>query len=268
MSHNAIFIPSRSRADIMVRKALTIDHALHTDYPVYVVVREQEKLAYADALEDTRVKVLSTKAETIAETYDFCMDYCAHHYINKACMMDDDLLFAERLSFHRPELTAFPPEEAQTMFSALFRTCTNQSPISSLRHRRFAHNEKEPVKHNAKCIGVLCCYVPVVSKYEFEWGQGSMYDHNMVLTLLSEGYQNTMLCSYTLDDGLGHMHPTGCGEYRTLESHSNAARALAAKFPEAVRLRTKYVEKVGGYLTDVTIYASKAFKHRRAVLGL
>lgn len=254
-----IFIPSRGRYDVVFgqKKDMTLQYAIHSGRPVSLVVPLKEQEKYSLAAGEYPCSIMASHYNTIAETYDEIVKYCENTGIEIACIMDDDLTFAQRLDFSKPNLTRLEPAKSKPMFDKLEQFCANSTPIVGTRHRRFAQNETEPVRYNRKLIGVMCCYVPVLRHYRFAWGQNSMFDHHMVLNLLESGYKNVQLCDYTQDDALGYFAPGGCADYRTPEGHGAAARALAKRFPEAVKVRDKQIN--GVWTHDVTIRPDKAF---------
>lgn len=86
-------------------------------------------------------------------------------------------------------------------------------------------------------------------------------DFDVILHFLTHGYENIINNQYTTNQA-GSNVSGGCSTYRTLEVQANAAKALAAKYPNFVKAVEKFTKGAwgGGIRTDVTVQWKKAFK--------
>lgn len=260
--NTAIIIPSRDRVEVLSSKSRhTLTYAKHSKHPVYVVVRESEFAAYEELAKAFAANVLTVPehVDRIAKTYDYVMAMTGPA-VKKLLFMDDDLIFAERRDFSSPKLTNVVPERFDEIADALFAALDEpRVAMAGIAHRRGAQTHTVPKRYNQKLIAVLACNVESLRGKKWEWGYDSMFDHNMVLECLVEGWRNVQISSFTHDDILPRHAKGGCTEYRSMDVHSNAAIALAKKYPDIVTLRDKWVESANRYGLDVTMHMKKAF---------
>lgn len=263
----AIFIPSRGRAELLLkRKKHTLTFAQHAKRPVVLIVREQEVLAYKDLAEQFGATIRSTPpgVDSIAATYDWITNNFST--VDKALFLDDDLIFSHRPDFNSSSLKALPPERFREVEVKLFGYLKDNVALTGLVHRRGAQNFTEPIKYNTKIIAAMCCNLDTIREHElkWDWGQASMFDHNMNLELLTLGWDNVACAEYTHDDIFTRFKHEGCSSYRGIEEHSKAALALAEKFPEVVTTREKFYEAQRQFGQDITMRMKKAFGARVA----
>lgn len=258
-----IVIPSRDRAELlMARKNSTLHYVAESNYASYLAVRECEIESYASVSNRFGITLLGVpdEVDTIAKTYDFV--FTVFSDADKILMLDDDLIFGYRVDYSDTKLAPLIKEHFDMVVDSLFFELDQGAAMSGIAHRRGAQNYTEVLRFNQKLIAVMACDVQCMKGFKWEWEANSMFDHHMVLQLLSNGFTNTLITKYTHDDIFKRFAHGGCESYRSLEVHSQAAKALANKFPETVKLREKWMPEHQEYGYDVTMYMKKSFGDR------
>lgn len=265
--NSVIVVPSRERAHILTKKCRhTMRYLSSVDRPKYLVVDHSELEAYRDYRSLYGMTLLPTPAsagvDRIYKAYDYAQQQVLdrHPGVEAIIFMDDDLIFAERDDFSSPKLRTLNACDGPMLIAALESALKEPGvAMAGFAHRRGAQTHTSPKRYNQKLIAVLACNVSAIRDRKWDWGVESMFDHNMVLSLLTEGWKNVQISKFTHDDILPRHSHGGCTAYRSMDTHSDAARALAKKFPGLVTLRDKYNEDLDTWGLDVTIHVKKYF---------
>lgn len=264
---SVIVVPSRERASILLRKTRhTMHYLASVDRPKYLVVDYTEADSYGEYSGRYGMTILPTPhsagVDRIYKAYDYAQQQVLmrHPDAENIIFMDDDLIFAMRDDFSSPKLRTLNGCDGPTLIAALEQALEEEGvAMAGFAHRRGAQTHTTPKRYNQKLIAVLACKVNAIRDKKWDWGVESMFDHNMVLTLLTEGWRNVQLSLYTHDDILPRHSSGGCTAYRSMDTHSEAAKALAKKFPGVVTLRDKYNQDLDKWGLDVTIHVKKFF---------
>ena len=259
MNNLAIAIVSGGRAGSLFERAMT--PRFLGNMPWFLYVHAEELRAYERAVDEASAKNVTIRPIPDELDYHQSLDYAVSDLylqgFEKAFIADDDRVidFWPNQSLkksHRAE-----PEEVERCLLEMANVCSDGIPLVGCRLRGFCWKDNTPLTLAGKCVGMQMLYLPrVVNRFKFSWKAKSMHDHHMLAQILSEGLLAVTYNKLLHDDRFGHMHSSGCGRWRTVKMHSDAAKLMEHEFPNAVRSRFKsYVN--GEPLYDIVFTASR-----------
>lgn len=259
-----VYIPTYQRLD----RQPTAEALVKAGVNVVLVVRPEE---YPKAVEvaaklvvrhGTPVKVwqLPATVANIGQTRQWIMENADDVIV---VMMDDDLVFARRgLRDDNPlYLSSCDNGDIYWMVEWMYGTVPDYA-LAGISARE-GNNRKEGQFET--CARMMRAWA--IHRQTF-FDIGARFDNlpciedfDVILHFLVNGYDNIINNIYTTNQA-GSNVAGGCSTYRTLEVQADAARALAAKYPEFVKAVTKTTKGSwgGGERVDVNIQWKKAFK--------
>jgi len=251
-----IYIPTLGRTNrqetAQVLNLAGIDYAL--------VCREEE----ANALRGRGFTVLvepDNLPRGIGHTRQFIMDVEPG---NKVIMMDDDLSFARRgkRTDNPLYLTPCTSEDIVAMVNLINDHIDHGYAMVGISSREGNNRKESEWSENTRIMRVFGIHKPsfIAAGCDFT-AMKVMEDFDVTLTLLTHGYKNIEINTFTNNQPGSNMDG-GCKEYRTLETQKEAAFALAAKYPGLVTPVEKETKGSwgGGVRTDVRIGWKKAYQ--------
>lgn len=266
----AVIVPSYKRADLLLKKAMTLDWVTaQQKYPVFLVLRESDYKSYDKVMANYSVRGLNLrrfavadKCDDLGKTLDYIMTEAYAVGYEKIVMYDDDLAFS-RFDWgeHRSgERIGF--EEIGEALDLQFRNLGHNFPYNGLRFRAFSQSVTERIDYNKRIMWTHGVHLPTIvenDRLRFSWEGKVMTDFNFHLSVLAAGHKSHVLNDFTADDVVGpYKDKGGCNTYRTNEVRTRAAKLLQAKFPAAVTTREKHTPE--GECLDVTVRFGKAYK--------
>jgi hypothetical protein len=156
-------------------------------------------------------------------------------------MLDDDLLFATRISADDWHLRGIHGKELIPVFQRIEEKVGPEFPHVGLGQRQ-GNNQLETVgwKSPGRMVCALGYYLPVVAK-ECRWDFVELReDYCVTLQLLLKGYPNAIWTGTVVDQK--HDAPGGCSTWRTVAMADAEAEKLAKLFPDYVSVRDREYE--------------------------
>lgn len=248
-----IYIPTKGRGPHRQHTYEALVKAGVTDkYPVWLLVADEEE--YEQFSRAKMPVTIHHYGPGIRASRQFVLDSAP----DKVLMLDDDLNnWAERVEtggmvkFFRDDTA---PLFAVRKIEALLDTYTH----AAIGHRQMA-NTQPLVNIGGRALRALAYRADIVRELGLRYELPVMEDFEMTLKLLTRGHPNAIFYG-VVQDQKGSDMPGGCQGLRTLELHNECAMALAAMFPDYVKLK-----EVGGWdlgtRLDVTVQWKKALKH-------
>lgn len=201
----------------------------------------------------------------IGYTRQFIMDT---HPGNNVIMMDDDLSFARRgkRTDNPLYLTPCTNEDIRAMVNLISDHLNHGYAMVGISSREGNNRKVNEWSENTRIMRVFGIHKPsfIAAGCDFT-AMKVMEDFDVTLTLLTHGYKNIEINTFTNNQPGSNMDG-GCKEYRTLETQKEAAFALAAKYPGLVTPVEKETKGSwgGGVRTDVRIAWKKAYQRGTA----
>ena len=251
-----IYIPTLGRTDRQeTAKALQA-----ADIQFLLVCREAE----SHALFKRNFPVLVEPNDLprgIGHTRQFIMDY---HPGDKVIMMDDDLSFARRgkRTDNPLYLTPCTSEDLRAMVNLIEDHINHGYAMVGISSREGNNRKEGEWSENTRIMRVFGIHKPSFIEAGCDFtAMKVMEDFDVTLTLLTHGYKNIEINTFTNNQPGSNMDG-GCKEYRTLQTQYDAAFALAAKYPGLVTPVEKETKGSwgGGVRTDVRIAWKKAYQ--------
>jgi len=176
---------------------------------------------------------------------------------DKFMMLDDDLSFyiRDRGSI-KPRLRDMSDRELDGMFNRVAKDLDKHSHVG-ISHREGNNHMPLPHVYNVRCTRAVAFRRDAY--LENRPTLGIMEDFDVALQLLTQGHAFKVWTLYAQNQR-GTNLQGGCSRYRSLEAQAKAARALAEKFPEFVKIREKHTRGGLGDSLDVTVYWKKAYE--------
>lgn len=236
-----IFIPTYGRSGEQV----TLSNLLPTGREVTLVVQEREVQKYAGHKwrKSVEILVLPDHIRTISPTRDYILQHATDDSI---LMLDDDLDFAVRRTddptrFRNP--TKYDMDNMLAEVDALLGTC----PFVSIGAREGGNRNTEPFLYNTRMMRAL----GYRRDYLRAWGitfspMELMEDFHVALQIMLVGGTCVVANKWVTNQRSGSGAKGGCSSYRTLEMHGEAARQLAALYPEYVTVVHKQTKTAWG----------------------
>lgn len=257
MKKLAVVIVSSGRADSLFERFMT--PYFISRFPWFLYVPSSELPEYTVAAKDhSKVTVLPIPAGfTYHQSLDYAVASLYTQGFDVAFILDDDrsMTYWDDQSVHvAPRAN---PYQVESAVYEMLEFSSMAIPLIGCRLRGFCWNDNTPFTLAGKCVGMQMLYLPaIVNRFKFEWKAMSMHDHHMLAQLLRAGYLTLTYNKLLHDDRFGHMAPSGCGQWRTVRMHSEAAHMMEREFPEAVRSRLKsYIN--GEPLYDIVFTAAR-----------
>lgn len=259
MNNLAIAIVSGGRAGSLFERAMT--PRFLGNMPWFLYVHAEEFRAYERAVYNAGVTNVTIRLIPDDLDYHQSLDYTVSNLylqgFEKVFIADDDRVidFWPDQSIQKSHRAK--PEEVERCLLEMANVCSDGIPLIGCRLRGFCWKDNTPFTLAGKCVGMQMLYLPRVSnRFKFSWKAKSMHDHHMLAQILDEGLLAVTYNKLLHDDRFGHMHASGCGRWRTVKMHSDAAKLMEHEFPKAVHSRLKsYIN--GEPLYDIIFHASK-----------
>ena len=250
---DCIVIPTRGRAKLLTTKEFhTMAYAKHWIGQKFLAVPSDQVEAYKPIAYEYDCDIIRLQPEinTLAKTYDEVFNRAG--YYDKVLMMDDDLVFSIRHNYMTTSITRLPLRNFNAIVDMLFDALKPKDVVlAGLAPRIGAGNYTTCYSYNQRLSSIIACKTPIVKKYMWEWGHDTLFEHYMNISLLNQGYKNTMVTKYVYNTVLDNH--SGRRAYSDVHTYSESAKALAKIFPSVVKLREK-----SGY-TDIAMYMKKAY---------
>lgn len=175
---------------------------------------------------------------------------------DKFLFLDDDIRFYVRREDNPERLRYTEEADAEQMLEEV------EEQLNHFQHVGISHregNNRFPVPH---VQNVRCTRASAFNKVAYLQNAPTlqlMEDFDVALQMLASGNPYCVL-TYWAQGQAGTQAKGGCSSFRTNSRQAEAARALAAKFPDFVKLRNKKTKGGLGESLDVTIYWKKAYE--------
>jgi hypothetical protein len=256
-----IYIPTLGR----VNKQITAKTLKEAGIEYRLVARPSE----AEKLFSAGYKVIAepdSLPKGIGHTRQFIMEWSTKSGTEQTIMMDDDLVFAVRGKREDNPLYLSPaePSDVAAMVHWLRLTTEDATAYAMAGISSREGNNRKPGREgeNTRIMRVFA-----INNQKFKDSGADftslkvMEDFDVTLTMLLAGYKNIENYMFTNNQN-GSNIEGGCKEYRTFEVQGDAARALAAKYPQFVTTVQKETKTSwgGGVRTDVKIYWKRAYQ--------
>lgn len=249
-----ILIPSYGRAQ---NKNLTHQWLPHSWRPlVTYVVHPSEQAAYEEQLSEAGVRVAPIQYE-VGNMANMRRRAVKQLVAQETFLfLDDDIRFYNRRADNMERLEYITERAAEEMLEEVEEKLGQYHHVG-ISHREGNNRLELPFVLNQRCTrasafhrGSYLRYAPTLQIME---------DFDVALQMLSAGLPYCVL-SYYAQGQAGTQASGGCSSFRTNERQAQAARALAAKFPDFVKLRNKKTKGGLGESLDVTVYWKKAYE--------
>ena len=260
-----VYIPTYKRLD----RQPTATALAKAGVNVALVVRQEEALRAVEVAANlsknapgaVTVATLPPTVTNIGQTRQWIMEHSNEEVV---IMMDDDLVFARRGKRDDNPLYLSPcdDDDIYLMVGWLEEITYTGYCLAGISAREGNNRKEGMYEHCARMMRAWAIH----RKTFFDIGARfdnlpCIEDFDVILHFLVNGYENIINNTYTTNQA-GSNVAGGCSTYRTLEVQADAARALAAKYPDFVKAVDKTTKGAwgGGTRTDVTVQWKKAFK--------
>lgn len=182
----------------------------------------------------------------------------ANAHYEKVLMLDDDIRFFNRRTGEpgmENRLEKAGVTERDTMLQSVASWLQSYWHVG-ISHREGNNRLDAPYTFNKRCTRAVGFQRDAYLNNPPTLG--IMEDFDVTLQLLQQGHPYLVLTHWAQDQQGGTQATGGCSVYRTHAAQEQAARALAAKFPEFVKLRQKQTKSGLKESIDVTVYWKKA----------
>lgn len=245
-----IYVPSRGRGDrILLRRGLWryVD-PIEKSHEVTLCVREEELSSYPiEQIRGKGVKLAVAHNEaTIADKRNSFIEHAISSEVEYMFIIDDDSEVYYRDENLSSKYTSRVEEvKRRNIFDKILleamALCSETYPLIGLPIKQGSFGLKYTFPKNIPIIRFVCYHVPTLKKEGIKatgLGTTFMSDRFVQLSLFEKGYRSLSNCRYAIGDpGTGYRG--GCSETRTPEKQTEAAKALALRFPNAVSLKVK-----------------------------
>lgn len=175
---------------------------------------------------------------------------------DKFLFLDDDLRFYVRRA-DKPDRLRYTDEIAAHEMLAEVEEKLEDFAHVGISHREGNNRYALPWVNNVRCTRAVAHHRATYLRHRPTLSL--MEDFDVALQMLTDGHALCVL-TYWAQGQRGTQAAGGCADFRNHESQARAARALAAKFTDFVRLRTKNTKGGLGESLDVTILWKKAYE--------
>jgi hypothetical protein len=243
-----IGVPSRNRTHLIEKRGGLWKY-LTKEYPVYLLVRDEERENYVYSLADTHSHVALrtvSSISSIAEKRQRLIQEAIDNKIEHLFIIDDDVALYFRDENLSSKYTSrkedFDRLEAfDRILYECMALCCETYPIVGLPLKQGSFGLTYMFPKNIPIIRFVCYHVPTLAKEKIkatDLGTVFMSDRYVQLALLEKGYASLSNCRWCVGDpGTGYRG--GCSETRTVELQEEAAHALVRRFPKTVALKWK-----------------------------
>ncbi|MFO0448609.1 MAG: hypothetical protein ACK52I_08100 [Pseudomonadota bacterium] len=236
-----IFIPTYGRSG----EQATLSNLLPTGRKVTLVVQEREASKYLahSVLESVSVQVLPPEIQTISATRDYILKHATDDSI---LMLDDDLDFAVRRTDDPTRFRSPETEDIKRMLNEVEELLTT-SPFVSIGAREGGNRNVEPYLYNTRMMRALGYRRDYLNAWKITFAPMElMEDFHVALQIMLVGGTCVVANKWVTNQRSGSGAKGGCSSYRTLEMHGDAARQLAALYPEYVTVVHKQTKTAWG----------------------
>jgi hypothetical protein len=222
-----IIIPTRGRTNQQLTLQ-SLPRELRQRTTIVCPKKEAVRLSYL--YEDVEIVVQPDPNWTIAKKREWIAQEWMRAGYDKIMMMDDDLLFATRVSPTERHLRAIKGDALIPEFKRIEEKLGPEFPHVGFGQRQGNHLLPAGWKSPARMIYALAYYLPIVTK-ECEFDLVAIREDMCIsLQLLLKGYPNA-IWPKTVVDQRGYNAPGGASDERTVEISNQEARKLAELFP-------------------------------------
>jgi hypothetical protein len=221
-----------------------------------LVCPKREASSLYEIYKDVELVVEPDAHMTIARTRAWIMQEWSRCGYDKIIMLDDDLVFATRISPDDWHLRPIEGEELIPVFQLIEDKLCPEYPHAGLGVRQNNHVAERGWKYAARMCHTLAYFLPIAAKEARFDVIDLREDFAFTLQLLLKGHCNAVwneTVANQLTDARG-----GCSTYRTNEMNNAEAEKLAAMFPDYVSVREKDYE--AGPRLEVICQWQKAYR--------
>lgn len=219
---------------------------------------------YAESVEDQHIWPVPADITGISATRAWLLDQCCTPYM---LMLDDDMVFAQRLSMTVQSLTRlYPGDKRLVAMLVYWRALMDRYIHVGLSARQGNNRVHKPVR---QCCRMYNAYMYNVSVLRRLVQSGDvvtgrlpvMEDFDLTLQLLRLGYPNAVIYQWCWNQPCSNA-AGGCSSYRTAALQQAAALRLASLHPGLVKVVAKATTNWDGMNTrmDVVVQWARAYK--------
>lgn len=221
---------------------------------VFLVVGASEEAEHYELYGKTGAAQILTVPHTVTN-YSQKFQWLLDNNEGKFVIMDDDLSFAYREGAKLLHTTE--PQKIMHMWSVV-EDMLDDAPLVGIHPRQMGHTQPEPYVENGKIICIQAINkelfpdpknMPRVDEFPI------LADVMLNCYLLSNGYHNAILTSYTQDHA-SCQAPGGCSIYRTTDMQRKAVERVAELYgphAQAVIKRPKRAKWMGDERVDLRV---------------
>lgn len=246
----ATIVISRGRATTLMERSLTLAWTSQLE-DSFLMVHTSELETYQPVAEHWGLTDILTHdiVDNVSIVRDKAIATARALGYEKLWLLDDDLLFSYRdwTTTKLPRLEFTRIGEVRTDLETV---CGNDYPMVALGCRMFAHARTESYDINRRMLWTPMLHLPTFEArgWGYEWEGDFMEDYRLQCQVVREGFKTVTLNSFVADDALGAWCKGGCNLYRNIEGRNNAAKLLAATYPEYIKLVQKQSPSCEDYL--------------------
>jgi len=247
-----VVVPSIGRA----HDVRTIESLVGAGISPLVVTWPAQLQAYARAV-PRLARVVTCKVRGIALTRQWILENVPDR---KIIMVDDDLSFHTRRTDDPTKFVPSTSKDIAKLFKLFDKHLDRYAHVSMV--GRQGGNRILEDQECARPWHVFGFNVPQVRAVGAKFHKGLLQDDfDMTLQLLRHGLSNRIISAYAVNQHHGHGAPGGAATYRTVAEHNASVRALAARHPSFVAVRTKEYARNDplGTRLETTIAWKKAY---------
>jgi hypothetical protein len=226
-----IYIPTRGR----IEKQFTWDSLSPELKEIATLVCPEEE---AEAHQKKGRKVFVRPINGLSAVRQWILENAKHRYI---VMPDDDLKFYHRAKADAWNLQACNDIAINILFHRLHYNLKETYVHGGVSPRQM-NNQHYPAKEieNSKNNAVLAIDRKILlqEKVRYDY-MPLMSDYSMTLQLFMLGYPNFIITDYAWNQGGATGAKGGCSNYRTPALQGEVAEAMAARYPDVVRVEIK-----------------------------
>ncbi len=259
-----IYIPTRGRVGLQ-KTVERLGKSINRRFKTTLVCPPDEVKMHKINEGQHDVDVLPCKAEGIAATRQWILDYERKHDNGVVLMLDDDLPTWRKRSSEKNDRGETPYTKATTKEIeeglATFDKLMEGYAHGSIGHALFCQ-VSPPIRYNSRMLRALAYNVKLIPKTT-KFRLQVMEDFDMELQLFAQGF-TAMTYNGVVQDQHQNNSEGGCSSYRTLEVQAAAAHKLKELWPNFVTVVTRAPARewigMGGERTDVRVNWGKAAK--------
>lgn len=226
-----IYIPTRGR----VEKQFTWDSLSPELKEITTLVCPEEE---AEAHQRKGRKVFVRPINGLSAVRQWILENAKHRYI---VMPDDDLKFYNRISPDVWNLHASGDTEMNILFDRIYYNLKESYVHGGVSPRQMNNQHFPATKiENSKNNAVLAIDRKILLQENIRYDyMPLMSDYSVTLQLFKLGYPNFIITDYAWNQGGATGAKGGCSNYRTPDLQGEVAEAMAARYPDVVRVEIK-----------------------------